>query len=51
MREKTKLREPDTTDLWKVGLMLMAVDQVAAMSQKQRDALTRNPEALVFRID
>ena len=51
MREKTKLREPDTTDLWKVGLMLRAVDQVAAMSQKQRDALTRNPEALVFRID
>jgi hypothetical protein len=36
----------DTTDPWKVGLMLRAVDQVAAMTQKQRDALTRNPEAL-----
>jgi hypothetical protein len=46
LREKTKLCEPDTTDPWKVGLMLRAVDQVAAMSQKQRDALTRNPEAL-----
>jgi hypothetical protein len=40
MREKTRLREPDTTDPWKVGLMLRAVDQVAAMSQKQRDAFT-----------
>ena len=46
LREKTKLREPDTKDPWKVGLMLRAVDQVTAMSQKQRDALTRNPEAL-----
>jgi hypothetical protein len=44
--EKTKLREPDTTDPWKVGLMLRAVDHFAAMTQKQRDALTRNPEAL-----
>jgi hypothetical protein len=46
LREKTKLREPDTTDQWKVGLMLRAVDRFAAMTQKQRDALTRNPEAL-----
>ena len=46
LREKTKLREPDVTDPWKAGLMLRAVDRFAAMSQKQRDALTRNPEAL-----
>jgi hypothetical protein len=46
LREKTKLREPDTTDPWKVGLMLRAVDHFAALSQKQRDALTRNPETL-----
>jgi hypothetical protein len=46
LREKTQLREPDTTDPWKVGLMLRAVDRFAAMPQKQRDALTRNPEAL-----
>ena len=47
LREKTKLREPDTTDdPWKVGLMLRAVDRFASMTQKQRDALTRNPEAL-----
>jgi hypothetical protein len=46
LREKTKLREPDVTDPWKAGLMLRAVDHFAAMSQKQRDALTRNPEAL-----
>src|SRR5262249_7373538 len=46
LREQTKLREPDTADPWKVGLMLRAVDRVSAMSQKQRDALTRNPDAL-----
>jgi hypothetical protein len=46
MREKTRLREPDTTDPWKVGLMLRAIDRVAAMSQKQRDAFTRNPDNL-----
>ena len=46
LREKTQLREPATTDAWKVGLMLRAVDHFAAMTQKQRDALTRNPEAL-----
>src|SRR5262245_7222314 len=45
LRDKTKLHEPDTTDPWKVGLMLRAVDQVSAMSQKQRDAFTRNPDA------
>jgi hypothetical protein len=46
LREKTKLREPDVTDLWKAGLMLRAVDRFAAMSQKKRDELTRNPGAL-----
>jgi hypothetical protein len=46
LREKTKLRAPDTTDPWKVGLMLRAVDRFNEMTQKQRDALTRNPEAL-----
>jgi hypothetical protein len=46
LREKTTLREPDTTDPWKVGLMLQAVDHFAAMTQKQRDALTRNPDNL-----
>jgi hypothetical protein len=46
LREKTQLREPDVTDPWKVGLMLRAVDRFSTMSQKQRDALTRNPEAL-----
>jgi hypothetical protein len=46
LREKTQLREPDTTDPWKVGLMLRAVDHFAAMSQKQRDVLTRNPDTL-----
>jgi hypothetical protein len=30
LREKTELREPDTTDPWKVGLMLRAVDHFAA---------------------
>src|SRR5262249_45593792 len=44
LREKTKLGGPDVTDPWKVGLMLRAIDRVAAMSQKQRDALTRNPD-------
>jgi hypothetical protein len=46
LKEKLKLGAPDTSDQWKVGLMLRAIDRVAAMSQKQRDALTRNPEAL-----
>ena len=46
LREKTKLREPDPADPWKVGLMLRAVDRFNEMTQKQRDALTRNPEAL-----
>ena len=46
LREKTNLREPETTDPWKVGLMLRAVDRFAAMTQKQRDTLTRNPDAL-----
>jgi hypothetical protein len=35
LREKTRLREPDTTDdPWKVGLMLRAVDRFASMTQK-----------------
>jgi hypothetical protein len=46
LREKTKLREPDTSDPWKVGLMLRAVDRFTAMTQKQKDALTRNPDNL-----
>ena len=46
LREKTKLRDPDPADPWKVGLMLRAVDRFNEMTQKQRDALTRNPEAL-----
>jgi hypothetical protein len=46
LKDKLKLGAPDTSDQWKVGLMLRAIDRVAAMSQKQRDALTRNPEAL-----
>jgi hypothetical protein len=46
LREKTKLREPDPADPWKVGLMLRAIDRFNEMTQKQRDALTRNPEAL-----
>jgi hypothetical protein len=46
LREKARLREPDTTDSWKVGLMLRAVDRFNEMTQKQRDALTRSPEAL-----
>src|SRR5512133_1389023 len=35
LREKTKLRDPDTTDPWKAGLMLRAVDRFSAMTQKQ----------------
>src|SRR5215831_18787231 len=46
LKEKLKLAAPDTSDQWKVGLMLRAIDRVAAMTQKQRDALTRNPDAL-----
>ena len=46
MKEKLKLGAPDTSDQWKVGLMLRAVDHFAAMTQKQRDALTRNPDNL-----
>ena len=46
MKEKLKLGAPDTSDQWKVGLMLRAVDHFAALSQKQRDALTRNPDNL-----
>lgn len=46
LREKTKLREPDTTDPWKVGLMLRAVDRFAAMTQEQRNKLTINPDKL-----
>src|SRR5262249_55057384 len=46
LREKTKLREPDTTDQWKVGLMLRAVDRFAAMTQEQRNKLTINPDKL-----
>jgi hypothetical protein len=46
LKETLKLGAPDTSDQWKVGLMLRAIDRVAAMSQKQRDALTRNPDLL-----
>jgi hypothetical protein len=46
LREKTKLREPDTTDPLKVGLMLRAVDRFAAMTQEQRNKLTINPDKL-----
>jgi len=46
LREKTKLRKPDTTDPWKVGLMLRAVDRFAAMSQEQRNRLSINPDKL-----
>jgi len=46
LKEKLKLGAPDTSDQWKVGLMLREIDRVAAMTQKQRDALTRNPDAL-----
>ena len=46
LKEKLKLAAPDTSDQWKVGLMLREIDRVAAMTQKQRDALTRNPDAL-----
>jgi hypothetical protein len=46
LREKTKLREPDTSDLWKIGLMLRAVDRFAAMTQEQRNKLTINPDKL-----
>jgi hypothetical protein len=46
LKEKLKLTPPDTSDQFKAGLMLRAIDRFAAMTQKQRDALTRNPEAL-----
>jgi hypothetical protein len=46
LREKTKLRGPDTTDPWKVGLMLRAVDRFAAMTQEQRNKLSINPDKL-----
>jgi hypothetical protein len=46
LREKTKLRGPDTADQWKVGLMLRAVDRFASMTQEQRNKLTRNPDTL-----
>jgi hypothetical protein len=46
LREKTKLRDPDTSDPWKVGLMLRAVDRFSAMTQKQRDQITRNPDEI-----
>src|SRR5262249_34925331 len=46
LKEKLKLTPPDTSDQFKAGLMLRAIDQIAAMTQKQRDALTRNPDAL-----
>jgi len=46
LREKTKLGGPDVSDPWKVGLMLRAVDRFAAMTQEQRNKITRNPDAL-----
>jgi hypothetical protein len=46
LREKTKLSGPDTTDPWKVGLMLRAVDRFAAMPQEQRNKLSINPDKL-----
>ena len=46
LREKTKLGGPDVSDPWKVGLMLRAVDRFAAMTQDERNKLTRNPDAL-----
>jgi hypothetical protein len=46
LREKTKLSGPDTTDPWKVGLMLRAVDRFAAMPQEQRNRLSINPDKL-----
>ena len=46
LKEKLKLTPPDTSDQFKAGLMLRAIDRFAAMTQKQRDALTRNPDAL-----
>jgi hypothetical protein len=46
LKEKLKLTPPDTSDQFKAGLMLRAIDRFAAITQKQRDALTRNPDAL-----
>jgi len=43
---KIKLRAPDTSDPFKVGLMLRAIDHVKSLSQKDRDRLTSNPDAL-----
>ena len=46
LKEKLKLTPPDTSDQFKAGLMLRAIDRFAAMTQKQRDALTRNLDTL-----
>jgi len=46
LREKTKLRSIDTSDAWRCGLMLRSLDAFRAMSQKERDELTRSPEKL-----
>jgi hypothetical protein len=46
LRQKTKLRSIDTSDAWRCGLMLRSLDAFRAMSQKERDELTRSPEKL-----
>jgi hypothetical protein len=46
LREKTKLKSVDTSDPWRCGLMLRSLDAFRAMSQKERDELTRSPEKL-----
>jgi hypothetical protein len=46
LREKTKLQNIDTSDQWRCGLMLRQLDAFRAMTQKERDELTRSPEKL-----